>query len=390
MRENIMSNPLHIVEFSNITQMEAEILKMTLNIFHGPTDTSCGLITSGGTESIIIALLAYREWGKARGITKPNIVTSSTAHSAFDKGCFYLGIEIRKVPINKDFTCNVEGMRRQIDSNTVCLVASAPEYSFGIYDPIPRIAAMAQEFGTNCHSDCCLGSYINPFTEAAGFKVPCQFDFLLPGVTSISCDPHKFCYGPKGCSVVMFRTKELRRGSFFAIGDWHGGMYVTPTMQGSRSGAVITGTWAALMKQGKDGFQEKARSLLTAAKGIREDIKKIPELILVSEDDTTCVCFTSTKVNCAALNDLLLKNHRWSMNTIQKPLSSHLVVTDANAGNWKEFGPALRDCVEYLVAHPEENNRGDAAYYGMTEKIPNTGVIGDMIVMYLEAVLDAL
>lgn len=115
---------------------------------------------------------------------------------------------------------------------------------------------MAQKFGTNCHSDCCLGSYINPFTEPAGFKLPWDFDFKLEGVTSISCDPHKFCYGPKGLSVIMFRTKELRRSSFFAVSQWPGGMYVTPTIAGSRSGAVIAGTWAALMKQGRDGFTQ--------------------------------------------------------------------------------------------------------------------------------------
>ena len=142
MRQSIVSNPLHIMEFSNITQMEAEIIRMTLNLFHGPQD-SCGLVTSGGTESIMVAMLAYREWGRKKGIHSPNIVVSSTAHSAFEKACFYLGMEIRKVFIGKDFACDVKGMRSRIDSNTVCVVASAPEYAFGNYDPIPQIAAMA-------------------------------------------------------------------------------------------------------------------------------------------------------------------------------------------------------------------------------------------------------
>lgn len=253
MRENIESNPLHMAEFTNVTQMEAEILKMTLNLFHGP-EGSCGLTTSGGTESILIAMLAYREWGKARGITKPNIVTSVTAHAAFDKACFYFGLEHRKVPLTKDFKIDMIAMKRAVDSNTVTLVASAPEYPWGSYDNVPQVAALAKQLGINCHSDCCLGSYINPFTEAAGFKLPNPFDFSIEGVTSISCDPHKFCYGPKGCSIVMFRSKELRRYSFCSVATWPGGMYVTPTIAGSRSGAVITGTWAALMKMGKAGF----------------------------------------------------------------------------------------------------------------------------------------
>lgn len=253
MRENIESNPLHVVEFANVGQMEAEILRMTIDLFNGDSD-ACGLATSGGTESILLAMLAYREWGLKNGITKPNVVASVTAHAAFDKACFYFGIELRKVPILANFKADLSQMRKQIDSNTICLVGSAPEYAFGIFDPIPELASMALEYGINCHSDCCLGSYINPFTEEAGFKIPYVYDFRVPGVTSISCDPHKFLYGPKGYSIVMFRTRELRRFSFFAISAWTGGMYLTPTMAGSRSGSIVTGTWAAMMKQGRDGL----------------------------------------------------------------------------------------------------------------------------------------
>lgn len=139
-------------------------------------------------------------------------------------------------------------MRNAIDKNTVLLVASCPDYPFGFFDPAPAIGAMALEYGIGCHSDCCLGSYINPFTEEAGFKLPSIFDFRIEGVTSISCDPHKFCYGPKGLSTIMFRNKELRRLTWFAASAWPGGMYMTPTLSGSRSGSVVAGTWAAIMK----------------------------------------------------------------------------------------------------------------------------------------------
>ena len=236
---------------------------------------------------------------------------------------------------------------------------------------------MALEYGINCHSDCCLGSYINPFTEEAGFKLANAFDFKLEGVTSISCDPHKFCYGPKGLSVVMFRTKELRRHSFYAVSNWPGGMYVTPTIAGSRPGNIIAGTWAALMKQGREGFIEKAKTILTAAEKIREEISKIPEIKVYSWDSTPVVSFTSDKVNFVAVNDVMLKKHKWSLNTIQMPLSAHLVITDSNAPFWKEFAPALRDSIDYLLKHPEENNRGDAALYGLSDMIPNTGVVGN-------------
>lgn len=252
MRLHIESNPLHIVEFSYVGQLEAEIIRMALDLYHGNSE-ACGLLTSGGTESIFISMLAYREQGRAKGITKPNVVASITAHAGFDKACFYLGMECRKAPIKANLECDIDAMRNLIDSNTVCLIASSPEFSFGRFDPIPMISEMARQRGIGCHSDCCLGSFISVFTEEAGFKLPCLYDFRLEGVTSISTDPHKFCYGPKGASLLLFRNKELRRGTFFGVTEWNGGMYITPTLAGSRSGAVIAGTWAAIMKQGKEG-----------------------------------------------------------------------------------------------------------------------------------------
>jgi len=189
---------------------------------------------------------------------------SETAHCAFDKACFYFGIEIRKVPITKDFTADLEGIRKNIDSNTVCLVASSPEYAFGNYDPCQKIAALAQSYGIGCHSDCCLGSYVNPFIKKLGYNNDEIFDFRVPGVTSISCDPHKYAYGPKGCSLLMFREKSLREYQLFCNTTWNGGIYATTCMAGSRPGSVISGTWASMLKHGKKGYAEQGKLILEA------------------------------------------------------------------------------------------------------------------------------
>lgn len=142
-----------------------------------------------------------------------------------------------------------DSIEKEIDSNTILLFGSAPEYAFGCFDDIERLAALAIKYNIGCHSDCCLGSYVIPFTDQVdGYKTPCKFDFRVRGVTTISCDPHKYGYGPKGLSILMFRTTELRAHSFFAIATWTGGNYSTPTTAGSRSGANITGTWAAMMR----------------------------------------------------------------------------------------------------------------------------------------------
>ena len=134
------------------------------------------------------------------------------------------------------------------------IVGSCPEYAFGNFDDLHSLSNLALEFGVGLHSDCCLGSFINPFIEEAGFTLPGLFDFRLPGVTSISCDPHKYGYGPKGTSVAMFRSKELRKGVFFGVADWTGGFYATSSMAGSRPGNIIAGTWAAMVKMGKEGY----------------------------------------------------------------------------------------------------------------------------------------
>jgi len=220
MRHCIVTNPLHIDEFLYITQMEAEIIRWTLNMYNGDKN-SCGIVTSGGTESILLCMLAYREkFKEERGITKPNIVMSETGHCAFEKAAFYFGIEIRKVPVTENFEADLNGFKKSIDSNTICLVASAPEYAFGNYDPVEKIAALAMSYGIGCHSDCCLGSYINPFISKLGYNPKYLIDFRVPGVTSISCDPHKYAYGPKGCSLALFREKKTREYQLFCSTSW--------------------------------------------------------------------------------------------------------------------------------------------------------------------------
>jgi sphinganine-1-phosphate aldolase len=264
MRETIVSNPLHIDEFLYVTQMEAEIIRWTLNLYNGD-ENCCGIVTSGGTESIILAMLAYREQGlHEKGITKPNMVMSETAHCAFDKGGFYYGIEVRKVPITKDFMCDVAAMKRNIDKNTIALVASAPEYAFGNYEPVAEICELAKPYGIGVHVDCCLGSYVNPFIKKLGYKLAYEHDFKIKGVTSMSCDPHKYAYGPKGTSICMFRSKRLREYQFFCNTSWNGGLYATTCIAGSRPGCTIAATWASMLKHGVKGYEAKAKKILEA------------------------------------------------------------------------------------------------------------------------------
>lgn len=282
MRPALPSNPLHMAEFAYCNTMEAEIIRWTLNLYNGGSET-CGIVTSGGTESIILCMLAYREkCAKEKGVTKPNIVCSETAHAAFDKAGFYYQIEIRKIPITKDFMADYDAMKRAVDKNTICLVASAPEYAYGNYDPVEKIAALAQSWGIGCHSDCCLGSYVNPFIKELGYKMAYECDFKVPGVTSISCDPHKYAYGPKGCSLALFRDKRTREYQFYVNTTWNGGLYATTCVAGSRPGAVIVGTWASMLKYGKEGLKQKARGILEAQYQLKQAFKNDADIIVCS------------------------------------------------------------------------------------------------------------
>ena len=252
----ILSNPLHVDVFPSVRKMEAEVVSMTANLFRGSSDhpLPVGTMTSGGTESIFLAMKSYRERGRVlRGITRPNMVVPVTAHAAFDKAAGLLGIELRHFAVDPiTFRALPTAARACIDSNTVVVIGSAPSFAQGVIDPIQELAAAAKAVGAGCHVDCCLGSFLIAFTKR--FKALPPHDFSVDGVTSISIDTHKFGFAPKGSSVILYRDAELRRFQYFSAPRWTGGIYATPTVAGSRPGSLIAGCWAVMAHIGDDGF----------------------------------------------------------------------------------------------------------------------------------------
>ncbi|MDG2260918.1 MAG: aminotransferase class V-fold PLP-dependent enzyme, partial [Actinomycetota bacterium] len=207
-------NALNVKAFPSLGAIQSEVVRWTADLLHGPESAS-GFLTSGGTESILCAVKAARERGRAeRGITEPEMIVSDTTHAAFHKGAHLFGLELHKVPSKHDFTADVDAMAAHVNKNTVLVVGSAPQYPQGVVDDIPAIAAIAVEAGSNCHVDACMGGFVLPFAEMLGREVP-PWDFSIEGVTSISADVHKLGYSPKGASVILHRTKELRRYQTF-------------------------------------------------------------------------------------------------------------------------------------------------------------------------------
>ncbi|MGH9594894.1 MAG: pyridoxal phosphate-dependent decarboxylase family protein, partial [Bryobacteraceae bacterium] len=239
------------------TKFEGEIVSMTARLLNGPG--AVGLITSGGSESIMLTMLAYREHARAeKGIGAPEMIVPATAHPAFDKGAHYFGIRLIKIPVGADYLADVHAMEAAIGPNTIALAGTAGNYPHGLIDPLERISDLAVEHNLPMHVDGCYGGFLLPWLEKLGYGIP-PFDFRLPGVTSMSCDTHKWGYGPKGASVVLYRDRVLRRAQYFAVTDWAGGLYASPTIAGSRSGGITAATWAAMVSLGEEGYLEEAR-----------------------------------------------------------------------------------------------------------------------------------
>jgi glutamate/tyrosine decarboxylase-like PLP-dependent enzyme len=346
------------------TKFEAEIVSMTAKMLNGDAvkapDEVVGAVTFGGSESIMLPMLAYREKARAeRGITAPEMIVPSTAHPAFDKGAWYFGIKLVKVPVGPDLLADVDAMRARINENTVAIAGSAGNYPHGLIDPLERLSDLALEFGLGMHADGCLGGFLLPWIE----RLP-RFDFRLPGVTSMSCDTHKFGGGPKGTSVVLYRNRALRRYQYFSVTDWSGGLYASPTMAGSRSEGISAATWAAMVSLGEEGYLELARQIMQVADAIKAGATEIPE-IKVAGDPTFCIGFLSDVVDIYHVNDYLTSKG-WRMNGTQLPPGFHFCITRPQTvpGLAERFLSDLRDGVAYAKTPPPHPAKSGAMYGG--------------------------
>lgn len=379
------------------TRFEGEVIAMALDLMHGDAAEKqgheiAGMVTSGGSGSIMHAMLAYRDHAReTKGITNPNVVKPETSHPAFDKGCHLFGIEVRNVPVDPDTTTvNPEMMAERIDDNTIAIVGSACNYGYGTIDPIPALSEVALRFGVGLHVDGCLGGFILPFGEELGYEQIPVFDFRLPGVTTISADTHKYGYGLKGTSTLLFRDKELRNSQYFFRTDWTGGKYCSPGMDGSRSGGLLAATWASMVSLGREGYLDYARQIFSTADAMRAAVESHPELKIIG-DPTFCFSFTNdptsgTEFDIYHVNDFM-KLRGWRFNGQQYPNAIHMAVTrpQTQDGVVERFVADLAEAVPYAVEHKDEAP-GSAAVYGgvaggMTDEADEfiRGVMADMM-----------
>jgi sphinganine-1-phosphate aldolase len=319
-------------------KMESEIISMTAKMLNGdrvkdvnPADEVCGTVTSGGTESIIMAMKTYRDKARVEnGIDAPEIIMPRTGHPAFHKAGEYFGIKIIAVPVElPDFRVDPQAVEQRITKNTVAIVGSAGNYPYGLIDPLDKLSDIAVKHGIGFHVDGCLGGFILPWIEKLGYDIP-PFDFRLPGVTSMSADTHKYGFSLKGTSVVLYRNNHLRRYQYFNVPDWPGGLYGSPTTAGSRSGGLTAATWAAMVYLGEEGYLKAAKAIMKVADQIKAGVAGIPELILIGEP-TFVISFRSDVLDIFHVNDFM-KTKGWRFNVLQLPPALHFCVTMPQTG----------------------------------------------------------
>lgn len=279
------SNGLDPTAFPSLLAMENDLVAFARGLVDGP-DTMVGTLTSGGTESCLLAVQAARD---ARpGVSAPSMVMAETVHAAFHKAAHYFGVRAVVVPVGPDHRADASAMAAAIDESTVLVVASAPSYAHGVVDPVADIAAAAAARGVRCHVDACIGGWVLPYAARLGRPVP-AWTFAVEGVTSISTDLHKYAYAPKGASLLLHRTPELRRPQYFAHAGWPGYTMLNATLQSTRSGGPVAGAWATVQAIGDDGYLELTRRALDATDRICAGIAGLDGLTLVAVPDSTLV-----------------------------------------------------------------------------------------------------
>lgn len=355
-------NALNTDAFPSLRKIQADVVAYVGDWLEAGPE-GAGFMTTGGTESLLMAVKAGRERGrKERGVTTPNVVLPTSAHAAFEKGCYYFGLESRRVPVRDDWRADVAAMEAAIDENTVLVVGSAPQYPQGVIDPIEEIAALAQARDINCHVDGCMGGVTLTYLKRLGHDIP-PWNFTVPGVTSISVDLHKYGYTAKGASVIMHRNKRLRNYQTFVTDNWLGGVYGSSGVLGTKGGGAMAAAWAVMNYLGDDGYLRVTAAARTACEQLTAAIRSTPELLLRAEPDSTLVAFSAAdpeQLDVFAVADALWRRG-WYIDRQGPPASLHCTVNAVHEGKIDAFVADLHASIAEVRA---ANAGGDVGAYG--------------------------
>ncbi|MGB1140470.1 MAG: pyridoxal phosphate-dependent decarboxylase family protein [Halioglobus sp.] len=368
-------NGLNPGAFKSLKKMESEVISATADILNG-TDEVCGVVTSGGTESCLMAVKTYRDMARdKRGVKKPEMIMATTAHVAWFKASEYFNVKIRLVPLKDDFTPDLKKLKKMINRNTVMILGSAPEYPHGIIDPIEAMGEIAQAKNIPLHVDACVGGFILPFMAMNGEELP-PWDYRVPGVTSISADIHKYGYAAKGASTITYRNLDLLRYQMFVYQDWPGGVFASSALLGTRPGGGYAAAWAAMNYFGKAGYKQLAADTLEAVNRLKAGVAAIDGLEVMGKPQGPLFSYRSTDpdLNIYAVGDQM-DGRGWQVNRNQHPPGLHAMVTAQHLAVVEDYLADLRAAVDAVRADPELAKQGGAATYGMLAHVPLRGMV---------------
>ncbi|MBL8018865.1 MAG: aspartate aminotransferase family protein [Leptospirales bacterium] len=406
-------NGLNPSAFPALRKFEQETVSMMADLMCDPS--ACGNLTSGGTESILLAVYSAREYALKHkpNLTQPEILVPTTVHPAFDKAAHYFGLKIKHIPVGPDYRADVAATAAAVTDQTILIVGSAPQYPHGVVDPIRELSSIALSHGILFHTDACVGGMILPFFRRLGQPIP-EFSFELPGVTSISIDLHKYGYAAKGASVVLYRNRSQRRGQFFVQTTWPGGIYGSPGILGTRPGGAIAAAWAVIKHLGEDGFMGLAKSVLQSTNYIRDAIGSIPGLKILGQPHASVLALASDELDIYQIGDELAVLG-WHLDKQQDPPSLHLTISYAHEMSREAFIKDLRACTEkvrgsiasrwasfqtaaaralskvlpisairFLSRLASPGGKRQAAMYGMIGSLPVQGEVDELVLDFLD------
>ncbi len=377
-------NGLNPLAFPSLRTLETEVISMTADLFHGD-DNCAGSLTSGGSESILMGVKTYRDLARRLHpeITKPELLLPVSAHPAFEKAAHYFDVKPVHIPLTGEYKADLEAAKKLVSENTILIVGSAPAYPHGVVDPIEELAGLAQSKGIPLHVDACLGGFILPFVKELGYRVP-EFDFKVPGVTSISADLHKYGFASKGVSAIIYKNKDIRQFQYFAYESWPGGLFASPTALGTRPGGAIASAWAVLNFLGREGYLKNAGDIMKTTRTLIDGIKAIPELYLLGEPEASIFAVSSARLNLGIVSELMTRKG-WHMDLQQYPQSLHFMVTPAHEGVVEEFlselGASVREALEVQAGS------GNSAFYGLEGSLPEGVNVKEYLVHMLNELM---
>ena len=378
----LIENALNPMAFPSLLKMENEVVSITASLTGGTEDT-VGNLTSGGTESIFMALKAARDWARDKRpeVNHPEIVVPLTVHPAWNKAAHYLGLKIVMTPVDGNFRANVGAVKSAITANTIILGGSAVSYPHGVIDPIEDLGRLAADNHLWLHVDACLGGWILPFVRQLGYDIP-PYGFDVSGVSSISADVHKYAYTPKGVSAVMYRNEELRRYQIFAYADWPGGVYATPCLAGARPGGNIAAAWAVLQYLGRQGFLELAQKAKLATEKLIDGVNDLPQLYVLGDPPATVFAIGSHDINIFELG-IRMKEHGWHIDFQHLPPSIHMTVSPIHLTIVDRFLADLTQVVPDIPPVDSENISDTAAMYAMLGSTTDRRMAQDFALQYM-------